>query len=194
MIPVITRLLKAAKLARRPPLSFIVPIPCFPTISSQPSFELSTFALRSPITKTRSCMGTLSRVAWSCSLFGAYTCITFFFFFFFFFLFFFYFFIFFFLLIILFIFLIQDSLQADLEFKLQSIASYRKTDYKSIWKKKKTKKKKKKNTKKKKQKKKTKKKKKKKTKETTGCKIINRTYKYQKYSVIARYLKVTICP
>ena len=33
-----------------------------------------------------------------------------------------------------------------------------------------------------------------KTKETTGCKIINRTYKYQKYSVIARYLKVTICP
>ena len=42
---------------------------------------------------------------------------------------------FFFFLIILFIFLIQDSLQADLEFKLQSIASYRKTDYKSIWKK-----------------------------------------------------------
>ena len=71
--------------------------------------------------------------------------------------------------IILFIFLIQDSLQADLEFKLQSIASYRKTDYKSIWKKNKNKK-------------------------TTGCKIINRTYKYQKYSVIARYLKVTICP
>ena len=33
-----------------------------------------------------------------------------------------------FFLIILFIFLIQDSLQADLEFKLQSIASYRKTD------------------------------------------------------------------
>ena len=28
-----------------------------------------------------------------------------------------------------------------------------------------------------------------KTKETTGCKIINRTYKYQKYSVIARYLR-----
>ena len=81
-------------------------------------------------------------------------------------------FFFFFFLIILFIFLIQDSLQADLEFKLQSIASYRKTDYKSIWKKKKKKKK----------------------KETTGCKIINRTYKYQKYSVIARYLKVTICP
>ena len=77
-----------------------------------------------------------------------------------------------FFLIILFIFLIQDSLQADLEFKLQSIASYRKTDYKSIWKKKK----------------------KTKTKETTGCKIINRTYKYQKYSVIARYLKMTICP
>ena len=84
----------------------------------------------------------------------------------------FFFFFFFFFLIILFIFLIQDSLQADLEFKLQSIASYRKTDYKSIWKKKKKKKK----------------------KETTGCKIINRTYKYQKYSVIARYLKVTICP
>ena len=82
-----------------------------------------------------------------------------------------FFFFFFFFLIILFIFLIQDSLQADLEFKLQSIASYRKTDYKSIWKKTKTK-----------------------TKETTGCKIINRTYKYQKYSVIARYLKVTICP
>ena len=58
-----------------------------------------------------------------------------------------------------------------MEFKVQSIASYRKTDYKSIWKKTKTK-----------------------TKETTGCKIINRTYKYQKYSVIARYLKVTICP
>ena len=36
-----------------------------------------------------------------------------------------------FFLIILFIFLIQDSLQADLEFKLQSIASYRKTD--NIW-------------------------------------------------------------
>ena len=66
-----------------------------------------------------------------------------------------------------FIFSIQYSLQADLEFKLQSIASYRKTDYKSIWKKK---------------------------KETTGCKIINRTYKYQEYSVIARCLKVTICP
>ena len=47
--------------------------------------------------------------------------------------------IFFFFLIILFIFLIQDSLQADLEFKLQSIASYRKTDYKSIWKKNKNK-------------------------------------------------------
>ena len=48
-------------------------------------------------------------------------------------------FFFFFFLIILFIFLIQDSLQADLEFKLQSIASYRKTDYKSIWKKNKNK-------------------------------------------------------
>ena len=36
--------------------------------------------------------------------------------------------------VILFIFSLQDSLQADLEFKLQSIASYRKTDYKSIWK------------------------------------------------------------
>ena len=46
---------------------------------------------------------------------------------------------FFFFLIILFIFLIQDSLQADLEFKLHSIASYRKTDYKSIWKKNKNK-------------------------------------------------------
>ena len=57
----------------------------------------------------------------------------------------------FFFLIILFIFSIQDSLQADLEFKLQSIASYRKTL----------------------------------EKKTTGCKIINRTYKYQKYSVIA---------
>ena len=52
---------------------------------------------------------------------------------------FFFFFFFFFFLIILFIFLIQDSLQADLEFKLQSIASYRKTDYKSIWKKNKNK-------------------------------------------------------
>ena len=51
----------------------------------------------------------------------------------------FFFFFFFFFLIILFIFLIQDSLQADLEFKLQSIASYRKTDYKSIWKKNKNK-------------------------------------------------------
>ena len=80
---------------------------------------------------------------------------------------------FFFFLIILFIFLIQYSLQAVLEFKLQSIASYRKTDYKSIWKKNN-----KKNNK----------------KKTTGCKIINRTYKYQKYSGIARYLKVTICP
>ena len=67
MVPVITRLLKAAKLTRRSPLSFIIPIPCFPNISSQPSFELPTFALRSPINTTRSCLGTLSRVAWSCS-------------------------------------------------------------------------------------------------------------------------------
>ena len=60
----------------------------------------------------------------------------FFFFFFLFLFFYYYYYYYYFFLIILFIFLIQDSLQADLEFKLQSIASYRKTDYKSIWKKK----------------------------------------------------------
>ena len=67
MVPVSTRLLTAAKLTRRSPLSFIVPIHCFPFIYSQPSFDSTTFALISPITTTRLCLGTLSRVAWSFS-------------------------------------------------------------------------------------------------------------------------------
>ena len=86
MVPVITRLLKAAKLTRRSPLSFIAPVPCFSIISSQPSFESPTFALRSPLLQQdhawepypellgvahRSCLS--SSVA---SLVEAYACIT----------------------------------------------------------------------------------------------------------------------
>ena len=86
MVPVITRLLKATKLTRRLPLSFILPVPCFPIMSSQHSFESPTFALRSPLLQQDRAwepypellgvanmkMSLSSSVA---SLVGAYTCI-----------------------------------------------------------------------------------------------------------------------
>ena len=63
-----------------------------------------------------------------------------------------------------FYFSIQDSLQADSENKLKWVAGYRKTSYSVQV-----------------------------NLEITDCKTINRNHKYQKRSVIARYLKATIC-